>query len=879
MAKIQSIKPVGKRLISKVEVESDNSENSNLYKDSSGTIHHNCNGPHVPLVVVDEIDTVSGEGLKAFKEISGMLDSQGNKQALRVGISTRKTRYGLMNQQIENAEKQGRHLRKWTAFEFCKACPESLSGKLPTDYWVCQDNMEVIDEEFYKRIGDNKKKDYTLYNFPGEKCGKCPIAAICLGDAKKQTSNSTMLKPLDDIIKKVLSEGADWALAQLMNLKPSVEGIVFKEYDPKVHLKNWNELWQILVGKPFPGECNQDIFVAKCFSSDTEVMTNNGFKLFKDLTPYDTVASMNDDGKLIYETPINYIAKHHKGEMVNIYNKIGGHGKQLDLLVTPDHQQTYIDSDLRRKGTINIRKTNVEDLPCGDFYIPAAAFSLDDKPDIDSPISYMTGDQFFAFLGLWLSEGYSSRKKSNYRISVSQSKSIENVNKVHELMNSIKWPKKLHFRRDKRQKHGGSWSTHSKELHSYLDLAKLAPNKYIYRSIMENASNRQLKILLDWLMFGDGTEYLNDPDQQPSYGTGSIRLADDVQELAFRLGYRTTYTAYDYRKKTYRDNGTEHLVSRRVHIHMKDTGKGKHSNLTKKTWYIANKGKHGFSENEVKNIETVQNYDDMVYCLTMPSGRLFVRRNGIISLSGNCHEMKLPFYSGVDWGWSNPNTVVYACVDKKDNVYIVKTDGMKFISQPAWIHYLLTKYQSYFRCQLYFPDVADQGAVAEMKLAGLPVSPDVDKSINTGIQCIKKFLKVPGQTEPKIFLAKETTTHLQEEFNLYHYKTDSSGLVSDVPEDDCNHWIDALRYIMSMLFGKQTMMMATMPDESIGSPIDRNGNFNRTPTPSEFANSRNIQFDEHIDTSKIGKVGTLGQLDQIDEDESNGSSGNFLWEF
>jgi hypothetical protein len=27
------------------------------------------NGPHVPLVVVDEIDTVSGEGLRAFKDI------------------------------------------------------------------------------------------------------------------------------------------------------------------------------------------------------------------------------------------------------------------------------------------------------------------------------------------------------------------------------------------------------------------------------------------------------------------------------------------------------------------------------------------------------------------------------------------------------------------------------------------------------------------------------------------------------------------------------------------------------------------------------------------------------------------------------------------
>ena len=27
------------------------------------------NGPHVPLVVVDEIDTVSGEGFKAFKDM------------------------------------------------------------------------------------------------------------------------------------------------------------------------------------------------------------------------------------------------------------------------------------------------------------------------------------------------------------------------------------------------------------------------------------------------------------------------------------------------------------------------------------------------------------------------------------------------------------------------------------------------------------------------------------------------------------------------------------------------------------------------------------------------------------------------------------------
>src|ERR1035437_3026396 len=77
------------------------------------------NGPHVPLVVIDEINTVSGEGIKAFRDISGMLDSKGGRKALRVGISTRKSRYGLMNKKLEEIEgtpDKTRQVRRWTAF-------------------------------------------------------------------------------------------------------------------------------------------------------------------------------------------------------------------------------------------------------------------------------------------------------------------------------------------------------------------------------------------------------------------------------------------------------------------------------------------------------------------------------------------------------------------------------------------------------------------------------------------------------------------------------------------------------------------------------------------------------------------------------------------
>lgn len=463
-----------------------------------------CNGPHVPLVVTDEIDTVSGEGLKAFKEISGMLDSKGDKRALRVGISTRKSRYGLMNKMMEEAEQAGRHVFRWTAFEFSQRCPDERSGTTPTISYHIQDQMEVIDEATYKLKDKKKQKEYVQHTMPGEKCLQCPAAAICLGDAKKQESKSWMLKPISELIQKVRSEGADWALAQLMNLKPSVEGIIYKEFEEKKHVLDWNQMWRKLTGVEYPGECTHDIFVKKC------------------------------------------------------------------------------------------------------------------------------------------------------------------------------------------------------------------------------------------------------------------------------------------------------------------------------------------------------------------------------------HAMNLSCYAGVDWGWSNPNTVVYFFVDKKDNIYIVRADGMTYVSQPEWIHYIKYKYHSLYRCQLYFPDIADQGAVTEMRKAGLPVSPDNDKSINTGMQIIKKLLRVPGSQDTKIHLAKETTGPLIEEFLTYHFKTAADGTITEIPDTEYDHWLDALRYALTMLMGKNTLIMGNGMDIEDKKIMNSQGQYTRTPSPEEFAMANNMYLNtEEYDENKIGQIGKISDLEDDDDDWSGG--GGFLW--
>lgn len=222
------------------------------------------NGPHVSFVTVDEVDTLAtGEQMKAYKDISGMLDSRDGKKPLRVNISTRKSRYGLMNQLMENAEKQGRTVRRWTVFEFLERCPESRSGIGKQSYLIDQMKFDVKTEEEFVAVPDQTKKEYSKYDmYVG--CRKCPIAPICLGDAKKQTSKSPMLKSIDEVGQKVLSEGPDWALSQLMNLKPSVEGIVYKEFDERLHISSWNKMWEKLTSTTFPGTCDHDTFVKKC---------------------------------------------------------------------------------------------------------------------------------------------------------------------------------------------------------------------------------------------------------------------------------------------------------------------------------------------------------------------------------------------------------------------------------------------------------------------------------------------------------------------------------------------------------------------------------------------------------------------------------------
>lgn len=463
------------------------------------------NGPHEACIVMDELDTLSPEGRLAYKQINGIPVKHRLNGAppVKIGISTRKSAYGLVQQQMDLAEDQGRKVKMWNQIDLMEKCEPSRHGTKPVKIYVNQERMHHIPQEEFDKLADNKKADYTAYDGT-DGCLKCPLFSVCLGDAKKQdpkmtAASSTMIATIDDVIKKVKSADVDWVMAELMCMKPSVEGIVFKEFDKARHVVDYSHMWKVLTKEDPTGPVDEDTL---------------------------------------------------------------------------------------------------------------------------------------------------------------------------------------------------------------------------------------------------------------------------VREL---------------------------------------------------------------------------------------------------------HKRQVPFYGGIDWGWTAPSTLTIAAIDQDDNVYVLKSFGVTKTNDPTFIHMIKSRFHRYYRVQMYYPDNANGSGVDLMKTAGLPVAAKVDKSENLGVQVIKRVMNIPGTTESKLMIAKEGCAQLIHELERYHYEKDAAGNSIDGKfAKEYDHAIDGLRYMLTAVMGKARFVVSS--DSGFGPSADplmsADGSYLRPPNFYELAREHNIPV--HVPESK--------PFNRPDDEDEAGPDG-FTWGF
>lgn len=315
-----------------------------------------------------------------------------------------------------------------------------------------------------------------------------------------------------------------------------------------------------------------------CYDDQTEILTNEGWKLFKDLNQNELVFTMNPETKMgEWQKPIVYIEDYYNGKMFHIKSKA------IDLLITPNHNEPKF-----IRGTNKIKLTKIKNISQYDSK-PHKCVWKNNKE---------FNDIWIKFLGIYLAGGSATNKgNGNYVVTISQFKQ-KYMNKIWNLLKEMP----QNWRRI-----NSGFECNSKELFEKLKPLGYCYEKYIPQKYMD-ISRRQIEFLLKWFRMGDGSLHKG----QNIYYTTSKKLADQLQELILKKGNMAIIKS--------RPPGISNLVKgkRISYIIRERTSEKLYYGSTNKGSYITN-----------------TNYSGKVYCVTVPNHVIYVRRNGIPCWSGN----------------------------------------------------------------------------------------------------------------------------------------------------------------------------------------------------------------------------------------------------
>lgn len=339
-----------------------------------------------------------------------------------------------------------------------------------------------------------------------------------------------------------------------------------------------------------------------CFTEGHEILTDSGWKYFKDLSYEDSVAEVKADRSVSFTVPMKIIKSQYKGEVLRFKNQ------RVDFCVTPEHRIVKINQYDRK-----VTKTNkLSTVKAKDVYskhelnIPLSGnFEFKDSYVQPFPEWGLDDQEWGWLLGMFLAEGCSNvHKTTNQHRTHWDQKKEPHLTKLRTILEKIKNVQSWSMWTSK-QTGTTTFEISNKRVHEYFSQFGKSSEKYIPRDVLSNGSKELLSGMFLVMMLGDGSIMGSNFD----YTTISKRLADDFMELAVRLGYDA------HIKGPYKRKEAHHRDSYKIRMSYKKEYPS--ANLLIK--------KHVHKEE----------YEGLVHCVSVPSGMIMCRYNGKVFISGN----------------------------------------------------------------------------------------------------------------------------------------------------------------------------------------------------------------------------------------------------
>jgi intein/homing endonuclease len=165
------------------------------------------NSEHVEFFCVDEIDVIPRQNVPAYYQAQNIPDPRDGMLPLMLLTSTRKSRTGLVQKEIDDSAQTGLQVLHWNLIDTTQACePARHDPTQPKQtYYVNDDDLKHVLPQEYEILNPGQQtKWYPLEGFAG--CQRCRLFPACKGRlATHQTSTSPMLKPIDFSVGKFQS--------------------------------------------------------------------------------------------------------------------------------------------------------------------------------------------------------------------------------------------------------------------------------------------------------------------------------------------------------------------------------------------------------------------------------------------------------------------------------------------------------------------------------------------------------------------------------------------------------------------------------------------------------------------------------------------------
>lgn len=439
---------------------------------------------------------------------------------------------------------------------------------------------------------------------------------------------------------------------------------------PKEVLIKQNEIYQNAI--------RERSALGECVPSGTQIFTTNGWVNIENVSVGDEIFTMNvENDRLEKQIVSNTIKKKYSDKMVHISNN-----SKLDMMITKKHKVVLWDRNdtpYVLTGEELYDKILNKDSKVSHSYIKNSALWVGENPEYfelpNSNIKIKSSD-WASFLGIFIAEGHTSGSNGgkNKKIVCITQKKLKTKNKLIELLEKLPFKYSISNNRQFKIYDEALW-VHLKDLGN-------SSQKHI-PTYAKNWSVDLLEKLFEWMLIGDGKNRSYRGKLLREYYTISERLGDDVFEVLLKLGNGGSYSTRIQKDRYITDKkiinkeveyeGELQLIKEVVKIKRLIKSKNSKPLIT----IHENTTKGIYLDNRFTKVELVD-FDDYVYCVTVPNSTWLMRYNGKISWTHNC---------------DHPETTVIATDRVSHNILETWWEGqtlmgkMEIIMSPGFINY------------------------------------------------------------------------------------------------------------------------------------------------------------------------------------------------